>query len=79
MTSRKRTADGALAEQRAEAEAQVANAVRAVTRQRKIAATMRRRNLNASDADARLVQLERRVLKFEEQLAAIIAGQAKRD
>jgi hypothetical protein len=78
MASRKK-ADDTLAERRAEAEAQVANAARAVARQRKIAATMRRRNLNARDAEAGLAILERRLSEFEQQLAAIIAEQANPD
>ena len=71
--------DDASGERRAEAEAHVANAAQAVARQRKIAATMRRRKLNASDADARLAQLERRLPGLEEKLAAIIAEQANDD
>jgi hypothetical protein len=62
---------------RAEAEARVANAVRAVERQRKVAATMRRRNLNANDAEARLAQLEQKLLEFEEQLAAVLRDSAQ--
>ena len=64
---------------RAEAEARVATAVRAVERQRKVAATMRRRNLNANDAEARLAHLEQKLLEFEEQLAAVLRGQANDD
>jgi hypothetical protein len=47
-----------------------------VARQRKIAATMRRRNLNASDVEARVAQLKQKLLEFEEQLAALLRGQA---
>ena len=61
---------------RAEAEARVANAVRAVVRQRNIATALRRRNTNASDAEARLAQLERKLSDFEQQLASIINEQA---
>jgi hypothetical protein len=64
---------------RAEAEARVANAVRAVERQRKVVATLLKRNLNARDAEARLGQLERRLSEYEDQLAAIIAEQANND
>ena len=63
-------------QRRAEAEARVANAVRAVVRQRNIATALRRRNMNASDAEARLAQLERKLSDFEQQLASIINEQA---
>ena len=63
-------------QRRAEAEARVANAVRAVVRQRNIATALRRRNTNASDAEARLAQLERKLSDFEQQLASIINEQA---
>ena len=62
-------------QRRAEAEARVANAVRAVVRQRNIATALRRRNMNASDAEARLAQLERKLSDFEQQLASIINEQ----
>jgi hypothetical protein len=62
---------------RAEAEARVANAVRAVERQRKVAAPMRRRNLNANDAEARLAQLEQKLLEFKKQLAAVLRDSAQ--
>ena len=52
---------------------------RAVERQRKVAATMRRRNLNPNDAEARLAQLEQKLLEFEEQLATVLRGQANDD
>ena len=63
-------------QRRAEAEARVANAVRAVVRQRNIATALRRRNMNASDAEARIAQLERKLSDFEQQLASIINEQA---
>jgi hypothetical protein len=62
--------------QRAEAETLVANAVRAVARQRKVAATFRRRGLNANDAEARLAQLENKLSDYEAALAAIIEREA---
>ena len=62
--------------QRAEAEARVANAVRAVVRQRNIATALRRRNMNARDAEERLAQLERKLSDFEQQLASIIHEQS---
>ena len=65
-------AGGKLLQRRAEAEARVANAVRAVVRQRNIATALRRRNMNASDAEARLAQLERKLSDFEQQLASIM-------
>jgi hypothetical protein len=71
MSARKTPGDDTPKE-RAEAEARVANAAMAVARQRKIAATLRRRRLNARDADARLAQLEQKLLEFEEQLAAVL-------
>jgi hypothetical protein len=40
---------------------------------------MRRRKFNASDANARLAQLERRLSELEEQLAAVISEQANND
>jgi hypothetical protein len=57
---------------RADAETRVANAVQAVVRQRKIAATFRRRGLNASDAEARLTQLEQKLSEFERELASML-------
>lgn len=78
MAAREKT-DDAAARRRAEAEVNVANAARAVARQRKVAATMHRRKLNARDAEARVAQLERRLSEREEQLAAVIAEQAKDD
>lgn len=65
---------GKYLQRRAEVEARVGNAVRAVARQRNIATALRRRNMNASDAEARLAQLElKRILK--QQLASIINEQ----
>lgn len=61
---------------RAQAEARVMNALRAVDRQSKIVATLRRRGLNSSDAEVRLAQLNQKLSQFQEQLASIITDQA---
>ncbi len=58
---------------RAEAETRVVNAARAVARQTKIAATFRRRGLNANDAEVRLTQLEQKLSDFKKQLATLTA------
>ena len=79
MAGRRKSGDDAPGKRRAEAEARVANAAHVVVRQRKIAATMRRRNLNARDAEARLAQLERILSDFEDRLVAIIAEQANNE
>jgi hypothetical protein len=74
MATRKKQGDNETEKKlsrRAEAETLVANAVQAVVRQRKIAATLRRRGLNASDAEERLAQLERKLSEFERELASI--------
>ena len=60
---------------RAEAETRVANAARAVVRQRKIVATLQRRNFNSRDAESRLAQLEQNPFQFEQQVASIINEQ----
>jgi hypothetical protein len=53
--------------ERSDANALVAAAKRAVERQRKIAATYRRRGLNARDAESRLEQLEQKLAAYEKE------------
>lgn len=54
---------------RAEAEARVVAAQRAVERQKKIAATYRKRGIDARDAEERLNQLEGVLARFEKERA----------
>jgi hypothetical protein len=60
------------------AELCVAEAKRLVERQRKIIETHRRRGINSSDAEARLVALERSLVVFEARLAKVIKAEPSR-